>query len=119
MLKIGIQDAHFYAFHGYFAAERHIGCWYRVSCSVTTDQIQVTESQDPRHIINYQILFEVLKEKMLTPVLFLEQIAAGVIIELKSRELPKSKLNLKIEKLKPLVMGPMDSAFVEIIDYDL
>ncbi len=120
--KISIRNARFFAFHGFYEEERIIGNEYFVNLSVgftPKDEAigalrgeNSTEDLLDQNTINYELLYQVIKEKMHTPQKLLEKVALEILDELCHRFQQLERVEIEIEKVNPPFGGDHAKASV-------
>jgi dihydroneopterin aldolase len=114
MGKIEIEGMEFYAFHGYFDAEKRIGNRFTVDLSMKTDLEQPSISDDLSQTINYQMVYNIVKAEMAVPSNLLEHVAGRIVRHIKADFPEVKKLRVKIAKMAPPMGGEMASVSVTL-----
>jgi 7,8-dihydroneopterin aldolase/epimerase/oxygenase len=114
MGKILLEDMEFFAYHGCFEEEQIIGNRFIVNLEFETDT-SLAETSDHLHdTVNYQKVYNLVKEQMDQKSYLLEHIARR-IAEAVNKEFPHlSNLRVKVSKLNPPMGGRMKCVSVEI-----
>jgi 7,8-dihydroneopterin aldolase/epimerase/oxygenase len=114
MGKISLEGLEFHAYHGVYPHERDSGNWFEVDISVDSDFTSGAETDELAGTVNYETLFQIVKDEMEVPSKLLEtvaeKIASRVLKELKSVEV----VELKIAKLNPPIGGKCKKASISI-----
>lgn len=111
MLTISLNDLHLQGYHGIYEEERIVGNSFVVNCTVKIKE----PSELPAKLdetINYQSLFELIKENMFIPESLLETVCirTGKLI---FERFPKvSFVSISIKKMNPPINGFAGSAEV-------
>ena len=67
MALISIEKMEFYAYHGCFEEEQKIGTWFNVDLSLEVDTSKAEKSDNIEDTVNYQAVYQVVKEQMMIP----------------------------------------------------
>lgn len=114
MGKISLEGLEFHAYHGVYPHERDSGNWFEVDISVDSDFTSGAETDELAGTVNYETLFQIVKDEMEVPSKLLEtvaeKIASRVLKELHSVEV----VELKIAKLNPPIGGKCKKASISI-----
>lgn len=104
----------FYAYHGCFEEERKIGTWFNVDLSLEVDTSKAEKSDNLEDTVNYQSVYQVVKEQMMMPSHLLENVARRILDAI-GRQFPAvSYAWVKVKKMNPPLGGVMESVSVEI-----
>ncbi|MBP9994709.1 MAG: dihydroneopterin aldolase [bacterium] len=114
MALISIEKMEFYAYHGCFEEERKIGTWFNVDLSLEVDTSKAEKSDNLEDTVNYQSVYQVVKEQMMMPSHLLENVARRILDAI-GRQFPAvSYAWVKVKKMNPPLGGVMESVSVEI-----
>ena len=69
----------FYAYHGCFEEEQKIGTWFNVDLSLEVDTSKAEKSDNIEDTVNYQSVYQVVKEQMMIPSHLLENVARRIL----------------------------------------
>ena len=104
----------FYAYHGCFEEERKIGTWFNVDLSLEVDTSKAEKSDNLEDTVNYQAVYQVVKEQMMIPSHLLENVARRILDAVGKNFPAVSYAWVKVKKMNPPLGGVMDSVSVEI-----
>ena len=76
---IEIEGMEFYAYHGHFEAERIVGNTFLLDISLETDCSVAAQSDNLKDALNYQSVYELIKEEMKITSSLLEHVAQRII----------------------------------------
>jgi len=108
--KISLEGLEFHAFHGVYPHERESGNWFEVDIAVETNIQEGAVQDDLSKTINYETLYQFVKEEMEKPSKLLETVAEK-IVERVMTELPEvDQMELKIAKINPPIGGKCKKA---------
>jgi dihydroneopterin aldolase len=111
---IQIENMEFYSFHGHFKEERIVGNKFIVNLTIETDMRIPSKSDNLRDAVNYQRVYEIVKQQMETKSHLLEHIA-GRILDVIYAEVPGiTKATVKVSKMNPPMGGKIGSVSVII-----
>jgi dihydroneopterin aldolase len=112
--KVALEGLEFHAYHGVYPHERNSGNWFEVDISVETDFTEGASKDELSGTVNYEILFQIIKEEMEKPSKLLETVAEKIISDV-LRELPAAlQVDLKISKINPPIGGKCRKATITI-----
>lgn len=104
----------FYAYHGCFEEEQKIGTWFNVDLSLEVDTSKAEKSDNLEDTVNYQSVYQVVKEQMMIPSHLLENVARRILDAVGKNFPAVSYAWVKVKKMNPPLGGVMDSVSVEI-----
>ena len=114
MSVISIEGMEFFAYYGCFKEEAIIGTKFRIDLFLRADTRKAELSDDLHDTINYQKVYEYVKEEMQTRSKLLEHVGRRILIRVK-REFPNiNYAKIKIRKLNPPLGGKMDFVALEL-----
>ncbi len=108
--RISLEGLEFHAFHGVYPHERESGNWFEVDISVETNILEGAIRDELDKTVNYEVLYQFVKEAMEQPSKLLETVAEK-IVERVLRDLPEvQQVELKIAKINPPIGGKCKKA---------
>ena len=114
MARIQLKGMEFFAYHGYYEAERQIGNRYGADITVFADIIEAAEQDKLSSTVNYERLYKIVKEAIAEPVRLLETIAL-LIIEETMKQFPEiEEVEVTIRKFTPPVGGICKEASITL-----
>ncbi len=114
MAKIGLEKIEFYAFHGYSAEERKVGCRFELDVTIDLDLDRHNWQDSIEKTVNYENIYQICKSEMKTEQRLIETVALRIINKLKSLDPKINKVSIKLKKLDPPIHGHIRNAFVEL-----
>lgn len=114
MALISIEKMEFYAYHGCFEEEQKIGTWFNVDLSLEVDTSKAEKSDNLEDTVNYQSVYQVVKEQMMIPSHLLENVARRILDAIGKNFPAVSYAWVKVKKINPPLGGVMESVSVEI-----
>lgn len=110
--KIELRDMKFYAYHGAFLQETHVGNTFVVNLTLTAPLEMAIMSDDLKDTINYASVFAIVKEEMAISSKLLEHVGGRILFALKNVFPELIEIELKLSKLNPPFGGDVYSASV-------
>jgi len=114
MSLISIEKMEFYAYHGCFEEEQKIGTWFNVDLSLEVDTSKAEKSDNLEDTVNYQAVYQVVKEQMMIPSHLLENVARRILDAIQENFTDVTYGWVKVKKMNPPLGGVMESVSVEI-----
>jgi dihydroneopterin aldolase len=113
--KVALEGLEFHAFHGVYPHERNSGNWFEVDIAVETDFTEAATRDELTGTVNYETLFQIIKEEMEQPSKLLETVAEKIVRHVLD-ELPAVlQVELKISKINPPIGGKVRKSSVSIV----
>jgi dihydroneopterin aldolase len=109
-----IENMEFYAFHGHFREEQIVGNKFMVDLTIETDMTKAMESDNLKDAVNYQRVYEIVKQQMGIKSHLLEHIAGQIIETLYSELKGIARVTVKVSKMNPPMGGKIGSVSVVI-----
>ncbi len=111
---IELEGMHFYAYHGFYESERVAGNEFRVDVTIETDCSLAAKSDNLEDALNYQTVFDRVKEEMQAKSNLLEHLANRILDAL-FNEFPASQyIKVKVSKLNPPMGGQVEKASITL-----
>ncbi len=114
MGMIALQGMHFYAKHGYYAHEKQIGTRYTVDVYVHSDLRAAGKGDKLEDTINYESIYEIVKNVMAHSVNLIEHLAYTIIEEIIDTHTDLKKVKVRVTKDNPPLSGDVDCTYVEM-----
>jgi 7,8-dihydroneopterin aldolase/epimerase/oxygenase len=111
---IEIENMEFYAFHGCFKEEQIVGNKFLVDVSITTDCTKAAASDRVKEALNYQMVYEVIKNEMAVKSHLLEHVASRMLDALFSNFNTIQCASVKISKVNPPLGGQVNKVSVTL-----
>ncbi len=103
---IQIEGMEFYAYHGHFEEERLVGNDFIIDLIIETNLEPAAISDQIEDAVNYQELYNLIKEQMKIKSALLEHVANRIINSIYTKFDTKIKsVNVKISKMNPPLNG--------------
>lgn len=107
MSKILLEEMEFFAYHGCFKEEQIIGNQFVVNIELETDTTQAEQSDDLHHTVNYQEVYNTVREQIAIKSHLLEHVGRRMVDAIMERFVAITYLKLKISKMNPPMGGKM------------
>lgn len=115
MGRICLEGLEFHAFHGVYPHERESGNWFETDITVDTNILEGTIGDDLANTVNYETLYQIIREEMEKPSKLLETVAEGIVKRILD-ELPEVlQVEIKIAKLNPPIGGKCKKASIALV----
>lgn len=111
---IEIEGMKFYAYHGHFAAEQVVGNNFEVYLRLEANCNEAAKSDNLDDALNYQAVYETIKEVMQIKSALLENVAKRILDSLYNKFPTISKARLKISKMNPPMGGEIERVSVTL-----
>lgn len=112
MNRIELKDMEFFSAHGCFEEERIIGNRFVVNLCVEGDFSAAAASDDLTDAVNYQALYDIVKEQMDIPSNLLENVASRICGKIKEAFPALSLVRVTIDKINPPLGGKLYASSV-------
>jgi len=102
----------FYSFHGHFKEERIVGNKFIVDLTIETDMTLPSKSDNLKDAVNYQRVYEIVKQQMEMKSHLLEHIAGRILDAIYTEVAGIKKATVKVSKMNPPMGGKIASVSV-------
>jgi dihydroneopterin aldolase len=109
---IQIESMEFYSFHGHFKEERIVGNKFLVDLTIETDMKIPAESDNLKDAVNYQRVYEIVRQQMELKSHLLEHIAGRILDAIYAEMKGINKVTVKVSKLNPPMGGKIGSVSI-------
>ena len=113
--KISLEGLEFHAFHGVYPHERESGNWFEVDIAVETQMLEGAIEDDLSKTVNYETLYQFVKEEMEKPSKLLETVAEQIAVRVLRELTVVIQVELKISKLNPPIGGKCQKASLLVV----
>ncbi len=114
MSVISIEGMEFFAYHGCFKEEKIIGTKFRMDIFLKVDTIKAEQTDNLTDTVNYQSVYELIKEEMNTKSNLLENVGRRILDKIMGSFPQVENVQLKIRKLNPPLGGKIDFVSLEM-----
>ena len=109
---IQIENMEFYSFHGHFKEERIVGNKFLVDLTIETEMKIPAESDNLTDAVNYQRVYEIVKQQMELKSHLLEHIAGRILDAIYAEMEGITKATVKVSKMNTTMGGKIGSVCV-------
>ena len=109
---IQIENMEFYSFHGHFTEERIVGNRFLVDVTIETNMDLPSASDNLKDAVDYQRVYELIKQQMELKSHLLEHIAGRILNVIYSEVEGIIKASVKVSKMNPPMGGKIGSVSV-------
>lgn len=111
---IEIEGMKFYAYHGHFEAEQIVGNEFIVDLTLKTDCNAAAKTDDLSYALNYQTVYDLVKQEMSKPSRLLENVAKRILDTLYDAFSNIEEAKVKVSKLNPPMGGEIEKVSVTL-----
>jgi dihydroneopterin aldolase len=111
---IHLEDLEFYAYHGCYKEEQIAGTRFMVNLTLETNMEKAAITDDISDALNYQFVYDLVKQEMAIKSHLLENVAQRILDALFKRFSQLEHAVVKISKMNPPMGGTMKCVSVEI-----
>lgn len=112
MNRIELKDMEFFSAHGCFEEERIVGNRFVVNLCVEGDFTAAAASDNLDDAVNYQTLYDIVKEQMDIPSNLLENVAKRICGKIKEAFPTLTLVRVTIDKINPPLGGKLYASSV-------
>lgn len=114
MAYIELEEMEFHAFHGCFKEEQIVGNSFKVQFSFETNTQKAETSDNIHDTVNYQHVYNIVKEEMSIPAHLLEHVARRILDRVCQEHPNIENASVKVSKLNPPMGGKMQGVSVTL-----
>lgn len=114
MSKISLENMEFHAFHGVLEHENQLGNTFLVSVSMEVDTDKAGNSDELHDTLNYQLVYNVVKEQMSIPSKLIEHVGQRILDAVFNAFPQISELNVHLSKLNPPLGAKVQRVSIEL-----
>lgn len=114
MAEIKLKGMEFFAYHGCFKEEQLIGNRFLVDVSFEYKTTQAEQTDELSDTIDYQAVYNVVKNQMNIKSKLLEHVGGRIIKALKEKFQGITHLSVRVCKCNPPLGGKIDRVCVEV-----
>ncbi|HKJ43936.1 MAG TPA: dihydroneopterin aldolase, partial [Sunxiuqinia sp.] len=101
MGHIELEGMEFFAYHGHYPVEKVVGNKFIVYAKITTDYDKAGKSDKLEDALDYQKLYQLIKDEMAIPSDLLEHVATRIMDKLYKGFQEIESATIKISKMNP------------------
>ena len=114
MIKVALEGAEFFAYHGFYPEEQLTGTHFLVDIQVGFTPQHTLKDDNISHTVNYETLYNIARETMLEPKKLLETVAQLILDRVKAEFTFIEFADVTIKKLNPPFSGPVKHSVITI-----
>lgn len=114
MAIIEIENMEFYAYHGCFKEEQVVGNQFQVSILIEADTQAAQKSDNINDTVNYQVVYNLIKEEMQQKSKLLEHVAERIVSSVHESFKEVKRVWVKVSKLNPPLGGKVEKVSVSL-----
>ena len=114
MGKIFVEGIKIYGFHGCFKEEALVGTNFEVNVELDVNLEKPAQTDNIEDAVNYQTVFQVVKEQMAIRSNLLENVSKRIIEALFEKFSDIEHIKLKVSKLNVPLGGHIDSVSIQM-----
>jgi dihydroneopterin aldolase len=114
MVKVALQGAEFFAYHGFYAEEQLLGTRFVVDIEVVFENAYDFNDDKIGNTVNYEELYLIAKTEMLHTRKLIETVAQGIIDAIANKYGYVKVASVTIKKAHPALGGPVQNSVVTI-----
>ena len=104
MLTVHLSNLSFHAFHGVYEEETKLGNNFEVDVLIKYEETGL-DMNDLGALVNYEVVFEIIKKRMAIPTPLLEEVAEALVRKIKHQYKQINEMAITIYKLQPPITG--------------
>ena len=114
MSRITLENMEFHAFHGCLEHEQQLGNTFIISLSMELDTTVAGQTDRLEHTLNYQLVYDAVKEQMDIPSKLIEHVGRRIVDEIFTQFPQIQALEVKLSKMNPPLGGKVDRVTIEL-----
>jgi dihydroneopterin aldolase len=114
MIKVGLEGAEFFAYHGYYPEEQVIGTRFLVDIQVCFTAETELHTDNLSHTVNYEVLYHIIEAEMQQPRKLIETVAQAIISQVTNRFPFIKTADVTLKKLSPPFKEPVKQSVITI-----
>ena len=109
---IEIEGMEFYAYHGHFIQEQVVGNKFLLNIAIETNCKQAGKSDNLKDALDYQKVYNLIKEEMESNSFLLEHICNRILDRLYAEFDTIEKATIKVSKINPPMGGQIEKVSI-------
>lgn len=110
---LALEGIQFHANHGYYQEETKKGGEYIVDIYLYLNLEEAGKKDDLTHTVNYESIYEIVKDVMSTPKKLIESVAYEIQNKIIVQHKEINSFTIRVRKLDPPLDGKVNQSFVE------
>lgn len=117
MAVITLENMEFHAYHGFLEHEMQLGNTFIVTVSMDMDTTQAAQTDNLKYALNYQYVYDAVKEEMLVPSKLIENVGQRIVNSLMRKFPTINYLRVKLSKQNPPLGGKVQQVSIDLEKY--
>ncbi|WP_454802577.1 dihydroneopterin aldolase [Mucilaginibacter phyllosphaerae] len=114
MIKVALEGAEFFAYHGYYPEEQVIGSRFLVDIQVGFYANIDVEKDNLSNTVNYEALYNIIEEEMQHTRKVIESVAQSILYRIKKDFDFIEMAEVTIRKQRPPFRGPLKQSVITL-----
>jgi len=114
MIKVALEGAEFFAYHGYYPEEQVIGTCFLVDIQVGFYANIDVEKDNLSNTVNYEALYNIIEEEMQHTRKVIESVAQSILNRIKKEFDFIEMAEVTIRKQRPPFRGPLKQSVITL-----
>lgn len=114
MSKLALEGMRFYAYHGFYEAERRIGGYYEVDVELELSFDGAAQHDDLEGTVNYETIYYIVKQEMRQSTQLIERLGQRIVDRIRVQFEQVQSVRVTIIKERPPVGGEVRQSRVVI-----
>lgn len=114
MITIALQDAEFFAYHGFYPEEQKIGCRFLVDIEVGFVPQTDPAADELKHTVDYEKVYYIACEEMKYPRKLIETVGQAIMERIQKKYPYVETISVTIKKINPPLLGRVSHSAVTI-----
>jgi len=116
MVEINLQEAEFFAFHGFYPEEQLLGCRFLVDISVSFEPVGDLSKDEIENTVNYEQLYNIACEEMQYTRKLIETVGQSIAGKIRQTYPFVTSIKVAIKKIDPPLKGKVAHSSVVIFN---
>ncbi|MFD0764865.1 dihydroneopterin aldolase [Mucilaginibacter lutimaris] len=114
MIKVALEGAEFFAYHGFYPEEQVIGTQFLVDVQVGFDADIYVDEDNLHNTVNYEVLYAIIEDEMSNTRKVLETVAQSILNRIKTEFTFIETAVVTICKQRPPFRGPIKQSVITL-----
>ncbi|RYU92228.1 dihydroneopterin aldolase [Mucilaginibacter terrigena] len=114
MIKVALQGAEFYAYHGFYHEEQLIGTHFLVDVQVGFYADIDLDKDNLSNTVNYEMLYAIIEQEMKHTRKVIETVAQAILNRVKTEFTFIEMAEVTIKKQRPPFSGPIKQSVITL-----
>ncbi|MEB0261380.1 MULTISPECIES: dihydroneopterin aldolase [unclassified Mucilaginibacter] len=114
MIKVALEGAEFFAYHGFYPEEQVIGTRFLVDVQVGFYADIYVDEDNLHNTVNYEVLYNIIDEEMQHTRKVIETVAQSILNRIKTEFTFIETAEVTIRKQRPPFRGPLKQSVITL-----